>query len=222
MIKVAVVLSGCGYLDGSEIREAVITLLELDKAGAEVKIFAPNTEQHDVINHLTGKVMNEKRNTLVESARIARGKILDLVALKADDFDALVLPGGFGVAKNLSDFAIKGTALTVLPEFDRVVEEFFVQKKPIGAICISPAVLVAAVKDKAKVKVTIGTDNDHLITTLGGEHQNCAAREIATDEKNNIISCPAYMLKESLAEIAAGIENLVKEVVSKAKKSKAH
>jgi len=215
MTRVAVVLSGCGYLDGSEIREAVISLLELDKSGAEVEIFAPNTEQSDVVNHLSGEPMDETRNALVESARIARGKVRDLIEASADNFDALILPGGYGVAKNLSTLASKGAELEVNEDFKGLILGFLEQKKPIGAICISPAVLVAAVREKTKATVTIGDDVDGLITTLGGEHKKCAVSEAAIDEENKIVSCPAYMIDEPLADIAAGIEKLVKEVLNR-------
>jgi len=147
MPNIAVVLSGCGYMDGAEIRESVLALTALDREGAVVTIFAPNIDQHHVINHLTGQETDETRNVLVESARIARGKVQDLNEAKADDFDALVLPGGNGAAKNLSDLAFKGGDATVLPKFKALLLDFVAQNKPIGAICISPAVLVAALKE---------------------------------------------------------------------------
>lgn len=111
--KVAMILSGCGVYDGSEIHETVLTLLRLSQQGAQVQCFAPDKPQMHVLNHLNGEEMNEQRNVLVESARITRGEVKDVRELKASDFDALILPGGFGVAKNLSDFAVKGSDCTV-------------------------------------------------------------------------------------------------------------
>lgn len=217
MTKVAVVLSGCGHIDGAEIRESVITLLELDKAGAEVSIFAPDIEQRDVINHLTGEAVNETRNVLVEAARIARGKIKPLSEAKAADFDALLLPGGFGAVKNLSDVAIKGADAEVLPEFKKLVVDFAKAKKPIGAICISPAVLTAALQGVLSPTVTIGDDADGLIKGLGGVHQPCATSESTVDDAHNIVSCSAYMRGDAaLKDVAAGIEKVVREVMKRA------
>ncbi len=218
MTNVAVVLAGCGHLDGAEIREAILTLTALNKRGASVQIFAPNIVQKDVVNHLTGKPMKEERNVLVEAARIARGAIKDLKEANTSDFDALILPGGFGAAKNLSNLAEKGAQCTVLPELGALIQAFLREEKPIGAICISPAVLVTAVKEKISPKVTLGkSDPDNLITALGGKHQSCGAKEIAVDETNHITSTPAYMTDSPLAEIAEGIEKLVEKVLAQAK-----
>ncbi len=216
MTRVAVILSGSGHLDGAEIRESIITLLELDKAGADVSCFAPNINQHHVINHLTGEPTSETRNVLVEAARIARGKIHPLDKLNADDFDALIIPGGFGVAKNLSDLAFKGTEATILPAFKNAILTFLDQKKPIGVICISPAVLVAALKDTpyAGATVTLGDDTEQLIEALGGKHIVCLSQQIATDEKRGIVSCSAYMRNDSLASIAEGIAKLVRRTLA--------
>lgn len=215
MANIAVVLSGCGYLDGSEIREAVIALLELDKAGHHVQCFAPNINQRDVVNHLDGSVVEETRNVLVESARIARGQVLPIEQANVENFDALVLPGGFGAAKNLSDLAINGSDMTVTPAFKSLVLSFLEAKKPIGAICISPAVLVGAIAEKTNATVTIGDDQDGLIEKLGGTHQACATDAIAIDEANQIISCPAYMKQDSLANVALGITRLVQEITNR-------
>ncbi len=217
MAKVAVILSGCGHLDGAEIREAVLTLLALDKRNAEVEIFAPDIEQTDVINHLTGQPAHETRNALVEAARIARGKIKALSKAKAEDFDAIILPGGYGAAKNLSNLA--GTDnlknVTVLPALKKLLLDFMKKSKPIGAICISPAVLTAAVRDQAKAHVTIGDDPDNMIAALGGEHQSCPTRGIVIDDANHIVSSAAYMRGDArLAEVAAGIDTLVEAVLT--------
>lgn len=218
MPKVAVVLSGCGHKDGAEIREAVLALLALDKQDATVTIFAPNIAQRDVVNHLTGEPTNESRNVLVEAARIARGTIQDLKSAKAESFDALVLPGGFGAAKNLSDLAIKGKDCTVLPELKNFILGFMKAEKPIGAICIAPAVLAAAVRGnttKGKAHVTLGDEKEGaLIEALDGIHHPCPTRGIVIDDANHIVSTPAYMREARLAEVAVVIEQLVAAVLT--------
>lgn len=217
MTKVAVILAGCGYLDGTEIREAVITLLALDRKGADVSIFAPDKEQMHVVNHYTGDIeKDETRNVLVEAARIARGKISPLHACNPDNMDAMVLPGGFGMAKNLSDLATKGADVTVLPECKTVLTEFFKAKKPIGAICISPAILAAALSDIANITVTLGKDDDKLIQSIGGTHQECATDKCVIDDEHNIISCAAYMQEAALSDVASGIEAVIEEVMNRA------
>lgn len=222
MIKIAVVLSGCGFLDGAEIRESVLALLSISRLGAEATIFAPDMNQYHVVNHLTGEETGEKRNIMVEAARIARGKVEPLDSLDAKNFDALVIPGGFGVAKNLSDLAFKGKEASVLPSFKRVIDQFIAQKKPVGAICIAPAVLVAAVGNSIHPTVTVGSDRDvaAAIEAMGGRHQNCATDVIAYDAENRIVSCSAYMRDDSLARIAEGIEKCVTQVVELADKKK--
>src|SRR6186713_22209 len=159
MVRVGVLLSGCGFLDGSEIHEAVLTLLALDRLGATAICIAPNIEQDHVINHRTGKPAEEVRNVLDESARIARGKIQDVAKVKASDLDALVLPGGFGAAKNLSNFATAGSKARVEPGVGRLMREMHKARKPIAAMCIAPAVVAAALRDeRAGPKLTIGSD----------------------------------------------------------------
>lgn len=224
MTKVAVVLAGCGHRDGAEIREAVLTLLYLDQQGAKVSIFAPDIAQQDVINHYTGEPMEGERNVLVEAARIARGDIKPLAEAKAADFDALIMPGGYGAAKNLSDLASKGKDATVLPDLKRLLMEFVHQKKPIGAICISPAVLTAAIGKDVHPTVTIGDDKgtEAAIIAMGGAHEVRASDEVAVDEKNRIASCSAYMRQDSLSRIAKGIEKVVTEVLKFAKQTQRH
>lgn len=218
MIKVAVVLAGCGHLDGAEIREAVLTLLALDRDGAEFQCFAPDIKQMHVVNHLTGEeVASESRNVLVEAARIARGNIKNLKEAKASDFDALIMPGGFGAAKNLSNLAVKGAMGDVLPELKNLITEFISNKKPIGAICISPAVLALALKNEVKANVTIGDDEDGVIAATGSEHKSCKTNEICLDSKNLIVSTSAYMRDAALKDVAEGIEKLVAKVVELAR-----
>ena len=214
MAKVGVLLSGCGFLDGAEIHESVLTLLALDRAGAEIICMAPDMDQFHVINHLTQEVTEEKRNVLVESARIARGEIKNIKEVSASDLDALILPGGFGAAKNLSDFAIKGTDATVEPDVQRLLEEMVAANKPVDAICIAPATLTKALSDK-NPEVTIGSDEGTAaaIEAMGGQHRTCTVDLIHSDEKNNIVSTPAYMLGPSIKHVAEGIQKLVDKVV---------
>lgn len=214
MAKIGVLLSGCGVFDGAEIHESVLAMLALDRAGAEIICMAPNIEQYHVINHLTQEEMAEKRNVLVESARIARGEIKDLKEVKGADLDGLILPGGFGAAKNLSDFAFKGAESTVHPEVKRILQEMSAAKKPIGAICISPAALAKALADK-KPEVTIGNDKGtaEAIETMGAKHKTCNVDMIHLDAANNVVSTPAYMLGPGIKEVAVGIEKLVNKVV---------
>jgi enhancing lycopene biosynthesis protein 2 len=214
MAKVGVLLSGCGVFDGAEIHEAVLTLLALDRAGAKIVCMAPNMDQFHVINHLTQEVMNETRNVLVESARIARGEIKDLREVQASDLDALIIPGGYGAAKNLSDFAFKGPAATVHPEVVRLLNDMVSAGKPIGAICIAPATLTKALADK-RPEVTIGNDKETAlaIEAMGGQHKACTVDMIHLDSKHNIVSTPAYMLGPGIKDVAQGIEKLVTRVV---------
>ncbi len=217
MKKVGVILSGCGVYDGAEIHESVITLLAIDQMDAESLCMAPNINQMHVINHLTGSAMEgENRNVLVESARIARGKVRDIREITANDFDALIIPGGFGAAKNLCDFAVKGTDCTIDPEVKRLVSETISARKPLGAICISPALLAAICKDSpVKPEITIGSDTDtaNAINAMGSTHVVCQVREFVVDRKNKIVTTPAYMLAERISEAAEGIEKLVREVI---------
>ena len=216
MKNVAVILSGCGFLDGAEISESVLTLLALDSEGVQYKIFAPNKEQHHVINHLKGEeVPGVSRNVLEESARIARGNIEDIVNLNADEFDALVLPGGFGVAKNFCTFAFEGSDASVDDVIAAKVVAFNTANKPVGAICISPA-LVALVLGKKAPTLTIGSDDNTAaeLEKLGVKHQNCVTSECVVDEVNKIVTTPAYMDDSAnLAGIFTGISKLVKNVI---------
>lgn len=214
MKKVGVILSGCGVYDGAEIAESVITLLTLDRAGVQYECLAPNMEQMHVINHLTGEVVaGETRNVLVEAARIARGEVKDLAEAKGADYDALFLPGGFGAAKNLCDFAVKGADCTIHPEVERVCKEVAAAKKPIGFICIAPAMIPNIYGPGAKV--TIGNDKGTAsqIEAMGGNHIACPTDNFVVDENLKVVSTPAYMLAGRISEAAEGIEKLVQEVL---------
>ncbi len=215
MKKIGVVLSGCGVFDGSEIHEATLALLAIDRAGCQAVCMAPNVE-FPVTNHLTKEASGESRNILTESARIARGKILDIAGVKAADLDAIVFPGGFGAAKNLCDFAMKGAAASINPEVARLLQEMAASSKPIGAICIAPVVIAAVLGKQLAATVTIGTDSGTAaeIEKTGAKHQECPVHEIVVDRKNKIVTTPAYMLATRISEVADGIDKCVKEVVS--------
>lgn len=216
--KIGVVLAGCGVYDGSEIHEAVITMLALDRAGAEIICMAPDMEQMHVVNHLTGEpAEGEKRNVLVEAARIARGNIKNIADVKADQLDGLFMPGGFGVAKNLCDFAVKGPDCAVHPEVSRLVKEIVAAKKPLAAVCIAPALVSKALGDQ-KPKLTIGNDADVAggMEKMGAQHVQCPVSEFVVDEENKIISSPAYMLAGRISEAAEGIEKTVQALLKMA------
>lgn len=213
--RVGVILGGCGVFDGAEIQESVVTLLALDRAGAEVLCMAPDMPQMHVVNHLTGKVApGEMRNVLIESARIVRGAIADMSTIDPSKLDALILPGGFGAAKNLCDFAVAGSGCTVNPEVARVVRAVHAASRPIGAMCIAPAVL-AALLGTEHPKVTIGTDEPTAtcLAAMGAHHVACGATGIVIDDRLRLVTTPAYMLAQSIHEAAAGIEALVAEVL---------
>ena len=213
--KVGVVLSGCGVFDGSEIHEAVLTLLYLDQAGVETVCMAPDIPQSLVINHLTQQETQEERNVLVESARIARGEIKALETVVAKDLDGIFFPGGFGAAKNLSEFATKGPEGSVNPDVKRLLEEFLAAGKPIGACCIAPATVGMALKSHSP-ELTVGNDLTvaGALESLGVRHQSCGVDAVTVDRKNKIVTTPAYMLGPGIKDIAKGIEKAVKELVA--------
>ncbi|HOK25324.1 MAG TPA: isoprenoid biosynthesis glyoxalase ElbB [Bacteroidales bacterium] len=211
-MKFAVVLSGCGVYDGSEIHEAVMTLLAIDINNCTYEIFAPNIMQYHVINHLTGEVMNEKRNALIESARIARGKIKALSEYKPENYDGLIFPGGFGAAKNLCSYAIDGADMKVDRVVEKAVKETHAAGKPIGALCIAPVLIT---KILGNVEVTIGNDNETagVIEKLGGTHRTAGNTDVVIDYKNKVVTTPCYMLCTRISEIAESADKLVKAMV---------
>jgi enhancing lycopene biosynthesis protein 2 len=217
MKKIGVVLSGCGVRDGSEIHEAVCTLLAIDQAGAEAVCMAPDTELSEV-NHCSMEPTGARRQVLVESARIARGNIKDIKEVKASDLDALVFPGGFGAALNLCDFAQKGAAASVNPEVSRLVKEVHAASKPIGAICIAPALIAAILGKDVGPTLTIGNDAGTAaeIGKTGAKHQDCLATGIVVDQANKIVTTPAYMLAGRISEVYEGIGACIKTVVEMA------
>jgi enhancing lycopene biosynthesis protein 2 len=216
--RVGVILAGCGVFDGAEIHEAVITLLALDRAGAETVCMAPDVAQLHVINHLTGEVTGESRNVLVEAARIARGKIRDIATVDPAELDAIVIPGGFGAAKNLCDFALKGAACTVHPEVARVVRGVHAAGKPVGAACIAPAIL-ARLLGAERPRLTIGTDDATAtaLQVMGACHARCGPETTVLDVEHALVTTPAYMVAGWIAEAAVGIEKLVEQVLEMAR-----
>lgn len=213
MKKFAIVLSGCGVYDGAEIHEATLSMYAIAKQGASYEIFAPDIVQHHVINHLNGQVMSETRHVLVESARIARGHIKPLNKFDPASFDALLFPGGFGAAKNLSSFAFDGPDYTVDPEVEKAIRGMHEAGKPIGALCISPVLLARVL---GQVTLTIGTDKGTAaaVTKLGATHQDTSHGQVVIDKKNKLFTTPCYMLDASIVQIAEGAENIVKEILA--------
>jgi enhancing lycopene biosynthesis protein 2 len=218
MKRVAVILSGCGVFDGAEIHESDLTLLALDRANAKAICAAPDVPQYHVVNHFTKQpVAGEQRNVLVESARIARGNIIPLTQLKPADYDAMILPGGFGAAKNLCTFALTAPDFTVHPQVSSAVQAAHQAGKPIGFICIAPAI-AAKLFGPAHVEFTIGTDAStaQSLEATGGKHVSCNVFNIVTDTRLKIVTTPAYMLATRISEAEAGITKLVQAVLDMA------
>lgn len=214
MTKVAVVLCGNGVYDGSEIYESVVSFMALEDAKVSYQCFAPNIEQMHVINHLTGEVAEgESRNVLVEAARLARGNIKDLKEARVEDFDALLVPGGFGAAKNLSDFAVKGADMQVLPEFLNFAQGMHRAGKPVGLICIAPT--MAAKIFGEGVKCTVGSDPEvsAAISSMGAEHLECTVEQTCVDAERKLVTTPAYMLANTISEAAKGIRAAIDELL---------
>jgi len=210
--KFAVILSGCGVFDGAEIHEATLSLYSIAKNGAEYEIFAPDILQHHVINHITGEEMDEQRNVLVESARIARGNIRNLNSFKAEGFDGLLFPGGFGAAKNLSEWAFKGSDAKINPEVERCILEMIKHGKPVGALCISPVIIAKVV---GGVQLTIGNDKAtaEALKKTGAEHIDTTHGEVVIDEQYKVVTTPCYMLNASIDQIGEGAENVIKAML---------
>jgi len=214
--KIGVLLSGCGYLDGAEIHEATLALYFLDKAGAEIICMAPDKDQMHVVDHNAEQPQDgETRNVRREAARIARGNVKDVAAVKADDLDALIIPGGFGAAKNLCTFAVDGPDCSVDPGVEALVTAVHAAKKPIGALCIAPALIAKILGADHHVELTIGNDaaTAAALTKLGAKHTDQAVDDIVVDEGNKVVSTPCYMLGPGPAKVGAGIEKLVAKVL---------
>lgn len=216
MKRVGMILSGCGVMDGSEIHEATLSILYLDKEEATLSFFAPDKQQRDVIDHFGQNPMEEKRNVLKESARIARGNIKPLSEINLDELDAIVLPGGFGAAKNLCSYAVDGPDCTIDQEVSETIQKALEKVKVIGCMCIAPVLVARALKDTgARPKLTIGTDEKTMqhLKQLGAEPVQATVFEAVTDEKNKIVSTPAYMLGSRISDVAEGIEKMAKKVM---------
>ena len=216
MSKIGVVLSGCGAQDGSEIHESVITLLALDRAGANVTIMAPDMNQFQVINHLDGEIMNTSRNVLIEAARIARGNIVDVATKTGNEFDAVIFPGGTGMAKNIFDYAMTGPKCTVIRDVQRLVMEILDAGKPLGAICIAPVMVAKVLQKMGRSGIVTGGYNEQItadIQAMGIKTEPAKAYDIVVDEQNKIVTTPAYVEAQSIQQAAEGIEKLIKKVL---------
>jgi enhancing lycopene biosynthesis protein 2 len=213
--KFAIILSGCGVYDGSEIHEATLSMYAIAKNKCIYEIFAPDVQQHHVVNHINGEEMEEKRNVLIESARIARGNIKSLDEFNASEFDVMLMPGGFGAAKNLSTYAVDGADLTVNTQVASAVNAMVSAGKPIGALCISPVIVSKILGD---VKLTIGSDEGTKkdITTMGSEHIDTTHGDVIVDEKYKVATTPCYMLDARIDQIGMGAENVVKKLIEMA------
>jgi enhancing lycopene biosynthesis protein 2 len=217
MKTIGVVLSGCGVMDGAEIHEATVTLLAIDRAGMKAHCLAPDMNQMHVVNHRTNEpAEGQFRNVLEESARIARGEVTDVADVSPDDLDALILPGGFGAAKNLCTFAVDGPGCSINEPLASLIRGMVAARKPVGAMCIAPAAVAKAFEGSSFHPVlTIGTDKGtaEALEAMGAKHKDCTADDIVVDEEMQIVSTPAYMLAGGIAEAATGIEKLVARVI---------
>ncbi len=213
--KVAVLIAGCGHLDGAEISESVLTMLALDSQDVDYQLFSLDKEQYHVVNHLTGEVAeNESRNALVESARIARGNALDIAKINIEEFDGLIVTGGFGVAKNLCSFAFDGHQASIDNDVKQAIQNFNAQNKPIGAICIAPVVLALALGEK-NPRLTIGDDEGtaNALRQLGAEHINSVTTDCVVDKAQKLVTTSAYMDGNArLKDIHQGISALISEL----------
>ena len=213
VLRFAVILAGCGNKDGAEIHESVLTLLSIDRSGHRYQCFAPDVPQARVLNFLTNDVLPEKRNVLLESARIARSRIMPLADFRESDFDILVMPGGSGVAYNLCTFAVDGDRMTVLPQVEAALKAMHQAKKPIGALCIAPVIVAHVLK---KVRVTFGADEkvNAIFRKSGATTVNSDAKGIVVDRDNKVVTTPCYMLDARISEIALGIDGLVQQLIT--------
>ena len=210
--SIAVILSGSGNQDGSEIHEATLTLWAIHKNNADYQCYAPNILQHHVMNHLTGKEMDEKRNVLIESARIARGNVIDLAQFNAEDHDALVIPGGLGAAKNLSTFAFDGAECRINKDVERAILKMAGANKAIGALCISPVIL-AKVLNNALVTTGQNPDVIHKIHAMNARHESTIQAEIVVDKEQKLVTTPCYMLDATIMDIENGAMNVVEAMI---------
>jgi len=221
--RVGVVLSGCGSEDGSEVREAVLTLLSLERGGAEPVCLAPDLTQSRVVDHLSGKVDPDAspRRVPAEAARIARGKLLDIASVRDNELDALVFPGGEGVANVLSDYADKGVVCKVHPEVERLLKAMLARRRPMAFICLAPILAARVLGPVAGVRITLGAracEPAKHAAVMGADVRPCPVREIMVDQKTSVVSTPAYMVDDArLIDVAVGIDKAVRAVLSLAR-----
>jgi len=223
MKKIAVLLSGCGVYDGTEIQEAVSVLIALDELGAAAVCVAPDMPQHHVVDHLTGDDMGHARNVRVESARIARGAVLDLAEVKVAELDGLVIPGGFGAAKNLSNWAFAGPDCTVQPGVAALIQDMVAAGKPVAALCVAPVLLAKALSGMG-ITLTLGTpegaspydiEGFHAgVASLGAKPVACELGEIAVDAAHKVVTTPCYMMDAGPAAILAGVRKACAQLLA--------
>lgn len=217
MKTVGVVLAGCGYLDGAEIQESVLTMLALSRASVSYQCLAPDIEQMHVVNHLKAEPTGETRRVLIEAARLARGNVQPLDDTWVDKLDSVIFPGGFGAAKNYCDWAVKGDDCSINPAVQSFMVKFVEARTPIGVICIAPVVLARALKGKnVHPRLTVGSESaaSKSLETFGSRHVVCPVTDCVVDSENRIVSTPAYMCDARISEVALGIEKLVREVIA--------
>jgi enhancing lycopene biosynthesis protein 2 len=223
-MKIGVLLSGCGVYDGAEIQETVFALLAIEELGAEAICLSVNKNQHHVVNHLTGEEMPESRNMLVEAARIARGAVHDISTFDNTQIDALVIPGGFGSAKNFTTWAFEGPNGSILPEIKELIQQCISDKKPIAALCVSPVIVGLALNQSdLQATMTLGTDKEKSpyeinafssgLSQTGVQVEMKTIREIALDEKLKIVSAPCYMMDASIVEIRTNIQQAMQALI---------
>ncbi|BDS09378.1 isoprenoid biosynthesis glyoxalase ElbB [Aureispira anguillae] len=224
-MKIGVLLAGSGVYDGSEIQEAVFTLLAIAECGATAICIAPNEEQYHVVNHLTGEEMPEKRNVLIESARIARGNVSDLATATTDDFDALVIPGGFGAAKNLNQWAISGPEGAINADVKRLILAMVKAKKPIAGLCMGPTVIAKALEgEDINASLTVGSTEEASpydiqgisegMNNIGAMTAMATVEEVIVDHTNRIVTAPCYMMDASIQEVRENIAMAIIELIN--------
>jgi enhancing lycopene biosynthesis protein 2 len=229
-MKVGVLLAGCGVYDGSEIQEAVFTLLALDENGAEAICMAPDINQHHVINHLNGNEQNETRNVLTESARIARGNIVPLDSVNVNDLDALVIPGGFGAAKNLNKWAFSGPDGSIVPEVAGLIQNMLAAKKPVAGLCMGPTVIAKALQNSGmNAKLSVGTTSEPSpydiagisagMNQIGATATMKSIREIEVDHQLGIVTAPCYMMEATVKEVRNNIKQAIDQLIVMARKN---
>lgn len=227
-MNIAVLLSGCGVYDGAEIHESVLTLLALDEQGVSYQVFAPNKNQFHVINHLTGEEMPESRNVLVESARIARGDAKDIKEYQAEDFDGLAIPGGFGAAKNLNQWAISGPEGSIDEDVKQAILDTVKANKPIAALCMGPTVVAKALEGtEYHAQLTVGSTEEASpyeiagisagMEKIGAKAVMKTIREISVDNQLKIVTAPCYMMEARISEVKKNIDQAIEELLKLAK-----